>query len=328
MTSSWGGQSNDPVVGGGGDDILVGDNVRQSDGSSASRGSDKLVGGAGGDVLIADHFSDAIALNQRYPSRLLFPGGNAPQSSYSGDEIIDLAIAQATFPNQLSAFLKQVLPTTIDSTRNQPFDPSIDLRNVLAGGSGDDVLVAGHASDRLDGNAGDDFLFAGLGDDTVVAGWGNDTLLGGAGNDALYGKFNRNHMEGGPGNDKLMGGFSKGSSPGADKLAGGLGNDTLDGNSGVDVAIVDPFIGKGSAPLHLGTDRIIDIEILRINTTDRPYRLTQKYSSDRAGIIYGLSIGDKFVWRGIDPTGQVQQLVDLNNNPLVVTPHKVNMGLG
>ena len=57
----------------------------------------------------------------------------------------------------------------------------------LAGGAGDDVLLAGRGGMTLSGGAGDDILVGGSGDDVLHAGTGNDILIGGAGNDLFQG---------------------------------------------------------------------------------------------------------------------------------------------
>jgi len=57
----------------------------------------------------------------------------------------------------------------------------------LAGGAGDDVLLAGRGGMTLSGGAGDDILVGGSGDDVLHAGTCNDILIGGAGNDLFQG---------------------------------------------------------------------------------------------------------------------------------------------
>ena len=311
-----GGQGKDCLKGGYGDDILIGDDVKEFDTSSAKRERDRLFGGPGNDVLIANHFYDAIIPERHYSSHLFSSRINAAQSSYSGDKIIELAIKQVNFSKQLGGGLARVLPKTIDPSRNQYSGLSNSLGNSLSGGSGDDVLVGGDAKDTLKGRSGSDFLFAGLGDDTVIAGRGNDTLFGAAGHDSLYGNFHNNVIDGGPGDDRIFGGVSKGGSSGTDTLTGSQGNDRIDGNSGLDTVVVDPFLGKTNVPIQLGTDTLIEVETLKIDTNDRPYILRKKYSTTHPKAIYSLFIGDKIIWRGIDKKGHLQQALDFNNNPL------------
>jgi Ca2+-binding RTX toxin-like protein len=85
-------------------------------------------------------------------------------------------------------------------------------RDVLKGGSSDDVLDGGFGPDTLRGNGGNDRLIGGAGDDYLFGDDGLDTLLGGAGAD---------HLFGGSGNDTLDGG--KDGLP--DVLEGGPGSD-------------------------------------------------------------------------------------------------------
>lgn len=67
--------------------------------------------------------------------------------------------------------------------------------SVLAGGSGDDVIILRGAENRVLGEAGDDVL---------IAVSGRHDLQGGAGNDALYGGLDSDKMTGGAGADRFF----------------------------------------------------------------------------------------------------------------------------
>jgi Ca2+-binding RTX toxin-like protein len=97
-------------------------------------------------------------------------------------------------------------------------DSSVTCKTVLAGGAGNDTLIASSGLTTLNGGVGDDSLVGGNGGDSMNGSDGNDTLVGGTGNDKLYG---------GAGNDSLSG------NDGNDFIQGGLGNDTMDGGAGV-----------------------------------------------------------------------------------------------
>ncbi|WP_289044110.1 calcium-binding protein [uncultured Aliiroseovarius sp.] len=140
---------------------------------------------------------------------------------------------------------------SIDTFHGSPIvqtddDTAVD---VVDGGAGDDVLIAGDQAAYLFGNNGNDTLtagegvlagFGGAGDDILDGtrsldsfldgGTGKDTVRGGDGDDQLFGGVHENPdgpmsdddtLVGGGGDDALYGGY------GADVLTGGDGNDTI-----------------------------------------------------------------------------------------------------
>ena len=82
---------------------------------------------------------------------------------------------------------------------------TVDVKDVLWGGAGDD---------DIDGQAGPDKIMGGDGDDTLEGGAGNDEIEGGAGDDDIMGGDGADMIEGGAGTDTIDGG-------------GGAANDTL-----------------------------------------------------------------------------------------------------
>lgn len=138
----------------------------------------------------------------------------------------------------------------------------------LAGGAGNDRLMAGDRDDVLSGGEGGDLLMAGRGNDVIVgdgdynasvidwtltrlggaisiegaslaspvaggedeihAGSGDDYADGESGNDVLYGEDGDDWLEGGEGDDFIDGG------EGRDELLGGDGGDALFGGAGED----------------------------------------------------------------------------------------------
>ena len=138
----------------------------------------------------------------------------------------------------------------------------------LAGGAGDDRLMAGDRDDVLSGGEGGDLLMAGRGDDVIVgdgdynatiidwsltrnggsisiagailgsplgeggdeihAGSGDDFADGESGNDIIHGEDGDDWLVGGDGEDFLDGGV------GRDELLGGTGGDVLFGGAGDD----------------------------------------------------------------------------------------------
>jgi len=101
----------------------------------------------------------------------------------------------------------------------------------ISGGAKNDELSGGVGMDRIWGRGGHDFLLGGGHNDWCWGEAGDDLVLGGGGNDWLYGGDGTNWLIGMNGNDRL---FSKGNVGGPD---------TVSGNTGTDLAEVDPTDG-------------------------------------------------------------------------------------
>ncbi|MFJ5549100.1 calcium-binding protein [Streptomyces sp. NPDC093225] len=109
-----------------------------------------------------------------------------------------------------------------------------DLKMVVHGGSGNDVLNGNSGSDTFYGEAGDDRIDGGDGADWAYGGPGNDSIDGDYGNDRLYG--NVNDPAAPDGADAIRG------EQGDDTMFGEAGNDSLDGGSEYDTAYGDSGI--------------------------------------------------------------------------------------
>ncbi|WP_304363773.1 calcium-binding protein [Jiella marina] len=115
----------------------------------------------------------------------------------------------------------------------------------IYGDEGDDVIVGGHNSDVLYGGSENDQLFGGLGDDELYGGSGSDILRGGAGGDIVNGgdgfdQANYENSTGGVAVDLRNGGAFGGHAAGdvlsnIESLVGSAFDDTLNGNSGVNI---------------------------------------------------------------------------------------------
>ena len=101
----------------------------------------------------------------------------------------------------------------------------------ISGGKMNDELSGGVGMDRIWGRDGHDFLLGGGHNDWLYGEGGDDLGLGGGSNDSLYGGDGTNWLIGMNGNDRL---FSKGNVGGPD---------TVSGNTGTDLAEVDPTDG-------------------------------------------------------------------------------------
>lgn len=119
-------------------------------------------------------------------------------------------------------------------------------RDIIFGGSDDDIVNAGAGNDSIitrsgwdviDAGSGDDRIYSGIGDDEITAGGGNDRIFAGAGNDEISGDAGRDLISAGSGDDQISGGrgrdwISAGS--GDDQVSGDSGNDRIFGGSGED----------------------------------------------------------------------------------------------
>ncbi len=146
---------------------------------------------------------------------------------------------------------------------NDLLDVSAALDSVtLLGGEGNDTLKSGRGDDLLDGGAGDDSLVAGLGNDRLNGGSGHDQLDSGDGDDVLLGQLGNDVLRAGKGNDQLSGGAGNDSllgQEGHDTLVGGSGLDTLDGGIGNDV--LAPRTGSGANENDVATTLAEDLVI-------------------------------------------------------------------
>ncbi|MGK7925079.1 MAG: calcium-binding protein, partial [Spirulina sp.] len=104
---------------------------------------------------------------------------------------------------------------------------TVDARDTIAGGLGDDIIFGGGADDVLRGDrnsrksggkiGGDDIIHGGAGNDRIGGKAGNDTLFGDEGDDQIWGDDGDDIIRGGSGNDTLTG----------DDFSGGTGRDTF-----------------------------------------------------------------------------------------------------
>ena len=223
------GQDIERILGGSGNDVLIGADPDDPVGDPLTRsvalvrGEDTLDGGPGDDVLSG----------QKGPDTMIGGSGN--------DTVTYLGIVtdDGTFYEPKA----EPIVASIDGSANdggasdESNDPEgsrrddigADVENI-EGGYGDDTLVGDGKPNTLLGGPGNDYIDAGGGADVLVGGLGDDVLLGGSGNDRLVGKRGDDVLHGGPDTDFLYG------SQGNDTLDGGPDQDFISGGDGSDVA--------------------------------------------------------------------------------------------
>jgi Ca2+-binding RTX toxin-like protein len=159
-----GGNLNNILVGDAGNDTLVGKNL--VDVLDGGTGADSMTGGLGNDWYYVDNVGDVV--NEADPSQGIDRVYSTISFSLTGTAAgIDDAFLTGT--------------VDVDLVGN-------GLANRLTGNSGNNVL---------DGGAGNDVLDGGLGNDTLIGGAGNDTLTGGGGQDVFVfsGTFNQDTIQ-------------------------------------------------------------------------------------------------------------------------------------
>lgn len=140
---------------------------------------------------------------------------------------------------------------TLDHSLN-----TVNLRDLMIGFAGNDVIKAGAGADYAYGGEGNDSIDGGDANDVVFGGDGHDSLVGGAGDDTLTGgSFSTEPTTGSDGTDTLSGGsgndlLTSGNGFGA-SILGGDGNDkivvrsfnaTIDSGGGDD--LIDARLGE------------------------------------------------------------------------------------
>jgi Ca2+-binding RTX toxin-like protein len=254
-----GGRGNDSLEGGNGFDLLDG-----RGGNDTLRGGaddDWLIGGAGADTFDGGDGDDTASYETATTGILLNLATGQATGDAAGDVFESIEQYEGSLHND----------TLIGDATNNLLG-GLDGNDTLEGGAGSDVLDGGDGNDTLRGGAGNDSLVGGAGADSFDGGDGYDVvsyatassgilinLLTGdiAGDatgdrflsieeiegsyfaDTLVGDATSNIFRGGGGNDSLQGGagsdFLSGEA-GDDRLIGGVGADLLVGGDGYDVA--------------------------------------------------------------------------------------------
>jgi len=243
--------------------------LRLFDSSGRFQGAQTLVF-EGSDVLDAgtevNTEMDAAFINQTAPNTgvteggvvTAHPGFNGSLGNPGGDqiilggtnafgEIVDPTAADFTLPDAQIATVHINTAVERDGTAG---------RDIITGGSDDDLVDAGNGNDFIFTRGGWDVVDAGGGRDNVNTGSGNDVIDGGAGKDVLSGGTGDDSISGGTGADLVVGGRGRDTlsgDEGHDKLFGGNGGDTIDGGSGRDLI----FGGNGHDEITggVGDDR-------------------------------------------------------------------------
>jgi len=260
------------VIGGLGDDLIIGDSLANT--LQGGPGNDTLIGGGGDDVFIIgnDPGIDQIISEggtfdfsaRNTPLRFdigldgftvssggqtIATGGNnaALLRGGSADDVFAFADG-AQFAGTLdghggintldySAYTTPVVVRLAGAIGATATGGIANFTNIM-GGAANDILVGNAAPNLILGMGGNDRISGGAGNDTIRGGAGNDVIKGADGDDLLRGDAGNDIIYGGRGNDTLAG------AGGNDKLYGDAGNDLIRGGAGNDTIVGGPGLDR------------------------------------------------------------------------------------
>lgn len=266
-----GGDKNDTLVGGNGNDILHGLNL--ADDLSGGLGNDTLYGGYGADDLFGNDGNDVLYGEQE---KDYLDGGAGNDSLNGGDDVDTLigGIGNDTLDGGLGSdsmsggegndtyylsydALDQISDNGALTDRDTVIMPYQLSTYTLPDSIENGMITPGNTPSSLSGNDSNNLLTANDANNTVEGGAGNDTILGGGGNDYLESGDGDDSVDAGAGNDLIVGGNGIGN----DIYIGGLGSDTIKYASAVTTITVTLALGTASGN-EIGNDKLNSIENL------------------------------------------------------------------
>lgn len=200
------------AIGGGGNDVILGNDVANR--LSGNAGNDMLTGGGGNDVLDGGdaidtaRFSGArrdygVVENLDGSITLIDGRAGSPDGTDVASSIETFAFSDAAF-SLVDLLNDAPLIYTSGTGRSEVLAAATGFSSVLYGLAGNDVLRGANLTDILVGGSGDDQLAGGGGNDILFGGDRNDVLVGGDGDDVLIGGGSNDVMTGGSGADRFM----------------------------------------------------------------------------------------------------------------------------
>ncbi len=227
-----GGDGEDKLGGGAGNDKLIGNGSILGDTCTAgavadgSDDFDKIAGQGGDDQIWGNDGDDSLSGDS----------GNDTINGGDGlDEIIggigrDILNGDAGGDSILGGPEKDPCPT---GPAKDEDTCSLLADDTIHGGADADNIEGDHGKDTINGDGGTDTIVGGLGNDTISGDGDADNVFGNQGNDTLNGNAGDDDVVGGAGNDTMNGGADN------DDLTGQEGNDTINGDGGLDVILGD-----------------------------------------------------------------------------------------
>lgn len=267
-----GGKDNDNLTSQQGRALMFGDDDEDTI-AGGSAGNDTMLGGAGDDSLVGngpsltssplDSIFGATQPTAANSNNWMF--GNAGDDTLQGGGSKD-SLFGGQGNDSISAFINDA-------------DNITSRNNFISGDVGSDTITGGGAGDTLLGDydpsadAGDDSITSGVGDKILMFGnAGNDTLVlasGAGGGSSLYGGKDNDFVDGSQadsGDDSIDGNYLSGdngndtviAAKDTDTISGGAGNDSLDLNQTLATAVAgdgnDTISGSGGGAAINGGD--------------------------------------------------------------------------
>lgn len=298
-----GGNGDDTLTAGAGDDRLDGD--RGSDVLSGGAGNDFLIGKADGDTLFGGDGDDWLAgsagkddLDGGPGNDQLFGQGSTGDTlrGGDGDDTLDGGPGNDIVIESVAGTVTATT-TSLDG-RGDDVLASIERIN-LTGSPGPDQIdasqfdVPGFTEVSLSGAGGNDSLIGSNGNDQLTGNGGSDTLRSGLGRDRLYGGSGKDRLFGGAGDDKVLGNGGSG-----DWLSGGPGDDLIKGGAGIDrlveVADVD-FVLTDKRLTGLGDDRLSQLEAASLTGGPSDNVINAAGFSNGFVLLFGLGGDDRLL---------------------------------
>jgi len=178
---------------GAGDDRAGGPNTSTDDTLIGGDGDDMLVGGLGADRIDGGPGDDDL-----YPQR-----DGRDFSADGPDQVLGGPGTDTVNYLQVGGELFLTLDGTPDDGRqNEGDNVAADVENVYSSSS-DDLIIGSAAANRIEAGAGKNMVAGGDGDDTLIALVGDDLLSGDAGADLLLAGTGHNILDGGGGPDRF-----------------------------------------------------------------------------------------------------------------------------
>lgn len=288
------------AIGGGGDDVIVGNAAANRIAGSAGNdiltgggGKDTIAGGAGTDVFSWWRIDDSTVarpdvvvdfkpgVDQLDLTRLGVKGAAVSITDGVTTLSLDTMLGTMAIAFKGTYTVDQLLGVRLNTIGGTSGADTLTgtkaADNVIAGGgddavvtgSGADVIVGGLGNDTLEGSGGNDTIWGGRGDGVYTRSADNDRLVGASGDDVLHGESGNDILLGGIGYDRLYGGAGK------DRLVPGAEAGFVDGGEGIDTLVIDLresalhstysyFGNEGSLRLSNGDEiKAVNVERLR-----------------------------------------------------------------
>lgn len=177
-----GGDGNDRLEAGAGNDSLYGDFWDQHDKQSLAPGNDTLLGGQGNDTLNGQAGNDSLIGGEGVDSMLGGTGDDIYVIDADTTDIIVEAVGEG-----LDTIQTSLANYTLNTANVENVISTSQVAHQINGSAGDNVVTDSDVAGFLAGMDGNDTLYGGDGNDTLSGGRGNDVLVGGAGFDLLRG---------------------------------------------------------------------------------------------------------------------------------------------